>query len=254
MIKKIPAAFLSILIFISCAACFPQEIPSNMKLFLLIGQSNMAGRGIVEEQDKATNPRIFMLDKEGKWVLAKDPVHFDKSSAGIGLCSQFARDVLKAEPESTVGLIPCAVGGTSLKQWNSSSELFKNAVDRARIAMKNGALAGILWHQGEADSSPKLASAYPRRFAAMISSLRKELGAENVPVLVGELGTYNPSYVAFNGFLAQIPPLVPNCAIVSSAELSASSDKVHFNSESLRIFGSRYAEAYLKLKASAAAK
>jgi len=32
-----------------------------MRLFLLIGQSNMAGRGIVEPQDQITNASIFML-------------------------------------------------------------------------------------------------------------------------------------------------------------------------------------------------
>lgn len=32
-------------------------------LFLLIGQSNMAGRGVVKPQDQITNPRIFMFDQ-----------------------------------------------------------------------------------------------------------------------------------------------------------------------------------------------
>lgn len=245
---------LSILTVLNCFAVFSQEVPSNMKLFLLIGQSNMAGRGKVEQQDTVTIPKIFMLDKEGKWILAKDPVHFDKTAAGVGLCSQFARDVLKSEPDSTIGLIPCAVGGTSLKQWNSGDKLFNNTIERAKLAMKNGTLAGILWHQGEADSGPKLMLEYPKRFATMITNLRRELSAENVPLLVGELGTYNPSYVAFNGYLSQVPSLVPNCALVSSAGLTANSDNVHFNSESLRTFGTRYAEAFFKLKASMTAK
>ena len=34
-----------------------------MQLFRLIGQSNMAGRGIVGPQDQVTNPRIFMLTR-----------------------------------------------------------------------------------------------------------------------------------------------------------------------------------------------
>lgn len=33
-------------------------------LFLLMGQSNMAGRGVVEEQDKTPHPRVLMLNKE----------------------------------------------------------------------------------------------------------------------------------------------------------------------------------------------
>ena len=36
----------------------------NFQLFLLVGQSNMAGRGVVEEQDKTPHPRVLMLSKE----------------------------------------------------------------------------------------------------------------------------------------------------------------------------------------------
>lgn len=63
---------------------FGETAPDHMRLFLLIGQSNMAGRGKMEPQDEVTNPRIYMLTKDGKWVLAKDPVHFDKPVAGVG--------------------------------------------------------------------------------------------------------------------------------------------------------------------------
>lgn len=235
---------------VACLSSFAQEAPANMKLFLLVGQSNMAGRGVVEEQDKQTNPKIFMLDKSNAWVLAKDPVHFDKPDiAGVGLCSQFARDVLKADSETAIGLIPCAMGGTSLEQWKPGDKLFKNAVARAKIALKNGKLEAILWHQGEADSSGEKAATYVERFASMIGAMRKELEAEKVPVLVGELGPYKPNFVKFNSLIAPLPSVVPDSVVVSSEGLTAKSDNLHFNSESLRTFGSRYAEAYFKLKA-----
>jgi hypothetical protein len=231
------------------------KFPKNMKLFLLIGQSNMAGRGVVEAQDKIPVPGIFMLDKAGNWVPARDPVHFDKPQiAGVGLCSQFARDVLKAEPGQPVGLIPCAFGGTSLKQWEPGGKLYSDAVERTKTALKNGSLAAILWHQGEADSGPSLASSYSERFVAMISSLRKELGAERTPLLIGELGRYGKGYERINLELPKIPKTIPLCALVSSEGLTANPDNVHFNAASLRTFGSRYAEAYFKLKAEAAAK
>ena len=62
-----------------------------MHLFLLAGQSNMAGRGEVEAQDRATHPRIWMLDRHGQWVPAADPLHFDKPVAGVGPGLAFAR-------------------------------------------------------------------------------------------------------------------------------------------------------------------
>ena len=54
-----------------CASSWAQE----RQLFLLIGQSNMAGRGPVEAQDKEIIPGVFMLNKEMAWAPAVDPLH-----------------------------------------------------------------------------------------------------------------------------------------------------------------------------------
>lgn len=226
------------------------EAPSGLQLFLLIGQSNMAGRGIVTPADQQTNPRIFMLDKANAWVPAKDPVHFDKPKvAGVGLCSEFARCVAANEPEAKIGLIPCAFGGTTLDQWKPGSALYTNAVARTRIALKSGRLAGILWHQGEGDCAEKNRATYPVRFAAMIDRLRQDLDAENVPVIVGELGaSYHPGYAPFNAMLPQVTNVVPRCTRVSSEGLGANSDNVHFSRDALIEFGKRYATAFLNLK------
>ncbi|HEV7402223.1 MAG TPA: sialate O-acetylesterase [Chthoniobacteraceae bacterium] len=222
--------------------------PDHLRLFLLIGQSNMAGRGIVEPQDTETHPRIFMLTKDLQWTLAKDPLHFDKPNiAGVGLGSEFARVLAKADPQAKIGLIPAAFGGTSIAQWKPGGALYKDAVARAREAMKSGTLAGILWHQGEADSAPAKVEIYADQFAAMIAQLRTDLDAPNVPLLVGELGRYEPKYQAFNEALPAVVAKVPHAALVSSEGLVANPDNVHFNASSLRKFGTRYAEAFLKI-------
>lgn len=229
-------------------ACFSAfaEAPADLQLFLLIGQSNMAGRGKVTPADEQTNPRIFMLDKACAWVPAKDPVHFDKPKvAGVGLCSEFARCVAAKDPAAKIGLVPCAFGGTTLDQWKPGSALYTNAVARMRIALKSGQLKAILWHQGEGDSGASKVATYPARFAAMIAQLRQDLGAADVPVLVGELGaSYNASYAPFNAMLPQVIQAVPRSALVSSAGLGSNPDKVHFSAEALRDFGKRYFEAY----------
>ena len=171
--------------------------PEDMQLFLLIGQSNMAGRGYPEAQDKTTDPGIFMMNKEMQWTLAKDPIHFDKSVAGVGPGHQFARTLKKDEPNANIGLIPAAMGGSSLNQWKPGGELYKNAVARAKEAMKHGKLKGILWHQGEADGKPDKIASYPQRFSVMIAQLRKDLDAPEVPVVIGELVYTRDASAAF---------------------------------------------------------
>lgn len=244
-ISRLVAAFMVVL---STSA----QTPSDLQLFLLIGQSNMAGRGKVAPADQQTHPRIFMLDQAQAWVPAKDPVHFDKPRvAGVGLCSEFARCVAAKENGAVIGLVPCAFGGTSLDQWKPGSVLYTNAVARMRVACAHGRLKAILWHQGEADSSAPKTATYPARFAAMIAQLRQDLDAPDVPVIVGELGRFRENYAGFNAMLPLVTQAVPRCALVSSEGLGSNADKVHFSAEALRTFGARYFEAFEQCRGAA---
>lgn len=234
------------LLALMCGPAFAEPAPEPMKLFLLIGQSNMAGRGKVEAQDEVANPHIFMLTKELKWVSAKDPLHFDKPAAGVGLGSAFARETLKANPGTAIGLIPCAVGGTSLDQWKAGGALYQTAVARTKEALKQGTLAGILWHQGESDSgNPKNVATYADRLDAMLGQLRKDLDAAKTPVVLGELIHGHGKNDGINVELAKAQKKIPRCGLVSSEGLG--NKALHFNSADLRTFGQRYAAEYLKL-------
>jgi hypothetical protein len=220
-----------------------------MNLFLLIGQSNMAGRGTVGPGDRVTNPRILMLTKGLSWTLASDPVHFDKPIAGVGLCSEFARVLVRSDPKIVVGLIPCAVGGTSLDEWRPGGALYVNAVGRAREAMKRGTLSGILWHQGEADIAHQRVTTYGDRFASMIAHLRADLGAGNVPLVIGEIGHFRSENAEFNANLPSVARRVPLCSCVTTENLKDRGDGLHFDTPSLYILGQRYAAAYAALAA-----
>lgn len=242
------AFFSAALVFFLGAFTALADPPTDLQLFLLIGQSNMAGRGKVTPADQQTNPRIWMLDQACAWVPAKDPVHFDKPKiAGVGLCSEFARCVAAQEPSAKIGLVPCAFGGTSLDQWKPGSALYTNAVARMRIALTNGQLKGILWHQGEADSSAAKVATYPARFAAMVAQLRQDLGAADAPVMVGELGHFRTNNATFNAMIPQAAASVPRCAAVSAEGLKDGGDGTHFDADALRVFGKRYYEAYEKI-------
>ena len=178
---------------------------------------------------------------------ASDPLHFDKPIAGVGPGSEFARTLVAADSKITVGLIPCATGGSSLDEWRAGGRLYTEAVARTREAMKSGALAGILWHQGEADSAHEQVVSYGERFASMIGQLRKDLGAENVPVVMGELGRFRPASAEFNAALPEISQHVPQCAYVTSEGLVDKGDHLHFDAPSQRMLGQRYAAAFLQL-------
>ncbi len=232
--------------------------PANLHLYLLIGQSNMAGRGEIDEQDRRAHPRVWMFTKDNQWAPAVDPLHFDKPIAGVSLGSTFGRVMADADDKVTIGLIPCAVGGTPLKRWQKGGDLWEQAVARAQAARKDGTLRGILWHQGEADASNKAtAESYGERLAEMVVDLRKELDAPDVPFVAGTLGDFlaekskdgRPSYWKLvNEHIEALPRQVPHAAVADSAGLKPKSDRVHFDAASLREFGRRYATAMQRLQ------
>lgn len=238
----------------------PAKLPTKEKfqLYLLIGQSNMAGRGVIEAPDKVPHPRVLMFTKAQAWAPALDPLHFDKPIAGVGLGSTFGRVMVDADPSITVGLIPCAVGGTPLGRWEKDQDLYKQAVVRTKAALADGTLRGILWHQGEGDSGKQeTAESYAKRLSQMVVDLRAELSAGEVPFVAGELGQFLvrerngvPSFwPTVNEQINQLPKLVPKTAVAPSQGLTARQDQVHFDTPALREFGKRYAAAMQKLQA-----
>jgi len=219
-----------------------------MDIFLLIGQSNMSGRGHLTPADRTPHPRVFMLNQELAWVPAIDPMHFDKpASVGAGLGLTFGRVVADARPHATIGLVPAAFGGSALDEWQPGQLHYVEAVKRAREAMKRGRLVGILWHQGESDVDPAKTATYAVRFQKMIAQLRADLDASDVPLVVGELGRFRPQNTGMNAVLAALPKTVPHCAFVSAEGLVDRGDKLHFDTPSLHEFGRRYAAAWLAL-------
>jgi hypothetical protein len=229
--------------------------PDNLQLFLLIGQSNMSGRGLVEPQDRVPIPRVYSLNQDLQWVPALDPIQLERLS-GVSLGRSFGRELAAANPSASIGLIPAAVGATYLGEWMKGGQYYEEAVRRAKAAMKFGRLRGILWHQGEGDGQQETdALTYGARWTKMIADLRADLGVPDLPVVVGELcrSVYSrpdgkTKYaLEVNEQLATLPLSVADCAFVSSYGLKDRGDHVHFDSASQRELGRRYAHAFLEL-------
>jgi hypothetical protein len=225
---------------------------AQFHLYLLIGQSNMAGRGPVDDESKVPHPRVLMLNKNRAWVPATDPLHFDKPVAGVGPGFAFGKQMAEDNPKVRIGLIPCAVGGTSISAWapgredkSTHTHPYDDMLERARAAMQAGVLKGILWHQGESDLKN---GGYGRRLAELIERLRKDLSAPDVPFVASELSPLNPknaeAVAAFNAVVRGLD--VRNYACVSGAGLEHKGDKLHYNTASARVLGQRFAE---KMKA-----
>ena len=274
MIMRLPVAgrlFLEVALCLAAGAFFCNstsaqstadvKLPDKSKfhLFLLAGQSNMAGRGDVEAADKVPRPRVFMLAKDGSWKPASDPIHYDKPSAGVGPGRTFALALAEADTNISIGLIPAACGGSPISTWqpgayfrDTDSHPYDDAIERTKLAMRQGTLKAILWHQGESDAHPEFSAVYHQKLTELITRFRKDLGDDRLPVIIGQLGQF-PSAPwtddtrRVNAAHLTVVKELPALAFVSSDGLSCKPDNLHFDAKSQREFGHRYANAYLKL-------
>lgn len=228
-------------------------VDSTFHIYLLVGQSNMSGRGALDSVAQKINPKILSLDKENNWQIAKDPLHFDRGYATVGPGISFAEHMLPENENIKIGLVPCAWGGSPIRVWQPGATYFENhpydeAIARAKVAMQKGVLKGILWHQGESDNDSIQSALYLNKLVKLVENFRKDLNLPGLPFIAGEIGNFNKDDF-INSKIDSLTQLVKNTAVVSAAGLSDKGDQLHFDTPSARELGKRYAVAVKRLKA-----
>lgn len=251
---------LSILISTTFISCKQQKANNtdkeNLWIFILAGQSNMAGRGTVEAQDTIPLERIFTINKGGDVILAKEPLHFyEPSMAGLDCGLSFAKSLLPHIPEDvSILLVPTAVGGSSISQWLGDSThrkvpLWSNFNEKIELGKELGVIKAILWHQGESDANEQDIPHYKDRISRLFNKFRASVGKEDLLILVGELGTFsdnNENWMKINEQVMLYASIDSNTNIIQTADLNHKGDKVHFNSAGQRLIGQRFAKEYIR--------
>lgn len=211
----------------------------KMQSVLLIGQSNMSGRGDLDTVEKIYDPRIKMM-RNYEFVPMVEPIHV-ASRGGAGIGASFAKGFVESF-DCEVGLIPCAEGGTSLADWAVGGALYNEAVKSAKAAMETTELCAILWHQGESDQNNEN---YAAELQVIFDSMIAELGldADKLVIVTGELfGTRSDK--VHRGQLELLGQHYKNYGIASSDGLKVFDVTTHFDAPSLRVFGYRYFDIF----------
>ena len=245
----------------------------NEVIFLLLGQSNMVGRGEFHAGTNYTLPgnvyacRTSLSDKECnacefphppvdtyEWKKITEEPIFDKrldGRAGVSLTPSFIDEIQKQNDFCRIKLVPLAVGGSPLSPWEKEGKYFNHVIDTCRKLNIIGKVSCVLWHQGESDSTLELSKTYKIRLTKMIEDYRMELQQPNLLFLIGELGEFLannrercPEYKSINTSIKQVIEKTPNTIFIPSTGLVDKGDKLHFSSESLKQFGIRYGKAY----------
>lgn len=237
----------------------PEVIPTkeNLWVFILAGQSNMAGRGKVEPIDTIPDPRILTINKTGELILAKEPLHFyEPTLTGLDCGLSFGKELLKYIPDSvSILLIPTAVGGSAIQQWIGDEtyrnvSLFSNFKEKVAIGKQHGTIKAILWHQGESDAaSPETIEIYDKQLGVLFSMFRTEVENPNLSICFGRLGSFSKtdkSWQAINSKMEDYQKTDPFSYLIQTENLNHKGDFIHFDSEGQRAMGVSYAKAFIQ--------
>ncbi|MEM6449261.1 MAG: sialate O-acetylesterase [Cyanobacteria bacterium P01_D01_bin.105] len=245
----------------------PLRIQGRLKLYVLMGQSNMVGKARIPE-NLSPSANIYSFGNNYRWTIATAPiddatdqvdvVSHDKFT-GFGPAFIFAKTLVSQNSNQFIGLIPCARSGSSITEWQrnlSDETLYGSCLKRVRAASPMGTVAGILFFQGEADTInpqqfPNLqpdADAWAEKFALFAYNFRQDIGSPNTPFIYAQLGQPEdleglPNWAQVQQQQASIQ--IPNGVMIETRDLPM--DGIHFTPDSYQIIGQRFAEAINQL-------
>lgn len=166
-------------------------------------------------------------------------------SFGRSMADYYARE------GGTIALIKYAVGGTSLavdwKAGGTASELndggsyqnFQSIVIKGMTAIQAAhpdatlRISGMIWMQGEEDTSDQFSAAYQKNLADFISDIRLTYG-ENLPFVIGQLSINQTRLSALplasvRNAQAAVAAADPYSRLVVTDSFGLNSDHLHFN-------------------------
>ncbi|KAL3638538.1 hypothetical protein CASFOL_017909 [Castilleja foliolosa] len=154
------------------------------------------------------------------------------------------------ERVGVIGLLPCAVGGTAIKEWACGSHLYETMVRRAKTAVAQGGGGGIkamLWYQGESDAiSQQAVDSYKENVETLIQNVRADLDLPSLPVIQVAIASGDERY---REKIREIQKEIdlPNVVTVDAKGLELKEDNLHLTTQAQVQLGCMLADARISL-------
>ncbi len=232
------------------------------KVFILAGQSNMAGFGNVRElpQELRVWPENVSLFTLKQGLRLKDDSPFGPELT-------FAHTPADQQPNENHLLIKYAVGSTSMATWSPEwdsdltertnekhyGSLYRHLVGLTKTILnpESDEIEGVLWMQGERDAKfPDLADQYKECFRHLIGKLRIDLGTPGLPFVYGQI---NPPADQFTSTetvrkaQVDLSKTVERVQMVHTDDLAKLPDQLHYSTAGQIELGRRFGTAMLEL-------
>lgn len=166
-----------------------------LHFFLLSGQSNMVGQGLLSDYppSQPVNGSRLRTFKNGGWEIPSTPITQD---AGVGPGVPMADRLATLRPTMNIALVPAAHSSTTCAQWAApSGSLLTNAVAQWQGAIANCPIGytpvpgGIFHWQGESDTvgNPPTWQNWVTDTKAFIQNFRSAVNVPSLPVVYVQL-------------------------------------------------------------------
>lgn len=247
----------------------PDSVIGRLHLFVLAGQSNMSGRGRLDARAQTPVSGAYVFGNDYRWHPAREPT--DDPTRQVDLVSRdavvgvspgrsFAATIREAHPERSVGLIPCAKGGSSIAQWQPSfreTTLYGSCLKRIQAATVVGDVAGVLFFQGETDAltpadvpGPVAGADWGSAFKHLVRAWRRDLQRPDLPVVFAQIGSLGADSSRFSQWRevqeSQRRVSLPHTQMIDTEGLPLR-DGLHYTTDAYRTIGRRFATAWLRL-------
>ncbi len=160
------------------------------EVFIVAGQSNASGSSKTLFLSKSDNVQSGQVQEDGSilWKHGDDP----QIRGGGGSPWPIVGDILAKDLGMPIGFINVARGGSSIRDWQSASDNYKQLIQVIEASKPYGVRA-ILWHQGESDKGMN-SDEYYTRMATLIREVQNA-SKVNIPWLVAQ-ATYGSGKIS----------------------------------------------------------
>jgi len=216
-------------------ATFATSADAGKHLFILSGQSNMAG----------LNPNV-----------------------------SFVPAVEKAFGKENVIVVKDAHGGQPIRRWHkewkpaqgepppNTGDLYDRLMTKVNAAVEGQAIESLtfVWMQGERDAREKHGDVYAAGFKGILEQLREDLKREQINFVIGRLSDFDmqdkryPHWTMVRDVQVQLAESDPRGAWVDTDDLNnktgkdgAARDDLHYTRDGYKVLGQRFAEQAIAL-------
>jgi hypothetical protein len=248
---------------------YSQGNSSKYKVYILAGQSNMAGVGMNHEL-----PSEFLGEQENVKIYAEGTIEsslrkvwstlrpgFGSGSGAFGPELTFGKDMAKMYPDSQILLIKCGWSGTSLQgDWRPPSaggatgSLYKNLIETVEDALSeldpsiDYEISGMCWMQGESDACNIYpANEYESSLTHFINDVRKDLNVPTMPFIIAMIDDSDVwiEHAIVRQAQINVAQNVPYVGIFDTKDFDT--DGTHYKTQGILDMGSCFAEEMVKL-------